>query len=174
MSRHREPVAVLSRCFASWWGVAEAPSVELRPGRSPGMTAEERLQGVLVNGTRGRDLFGVVVRMEGDNDSFTWEGAARELESATPFFIASVTKLYTSAIVLRLAERGQLSLDDLLVDRADEKVVIRTRSPPWQGSWDRSVRFDDVRPWRSRGSYVVRARCERRRTDPDRSTQGGK
>ena len=61
----------------------------------------------------------MVVRIEGDNDSFTWEGAAGELEPAAPFFIASITRHYTSAIIFRLAKRGQLGIDDRLVDRVD-------------------------------------------------------
>jgi hypothetical protein len=62
----------------------------------------------------------VVVRIEGDNDSFTWEGAAGELEPDTPFFIASVPRPKRARSSSGLpAKRGQLGIDDRLVDRVD-------------------------------------------------------
>jgi D-alanyl-D-alanine carboxypeptidase len=55
-------------------------------------------------------------------DGFTWEGAAgvSNLDTQTPtqtddvFNIASITKSFTAATVLKLTESGQLSLDDTL------------------------------------------------------------
>jgi CubicO group peptidase (beta-lactamase class C family) len=55
-------------------------------------------------------------------DGFTWLGAAgvSDLNSQTPmqtddiFGIGSITKTFTAATVLKLTERGELSLDDIL------------------------------------------------------------
>jgi CubicO group peptidase (beta-lactamase class C family) len=52
--------------------------------------------------------------------SFTWSGAAGiasqdgqvPMTKATPIFIASITKLYTAAAIMRLYEQGALALDD--------------------------------------------------------------
>lgn len=59
----------------------------------------------------------VVGLLTGD-ESFKWIGAAgkvdsigREMDAKTPFFIASVTKLYITAAVLKLVERESVDLD---------------------------------------------------------------
>ena len=57
--------------------------------------------------------------MKGDG-SFSWSnaaGIAREdgqvpMTRDTPFHIASITKLYTATIIMRLYEKGALCLDD--------------------------------------------------------------
>lgn len=45
-----------------------------------------------------------------------WTAARGDFDPETPFFIASTTKLYTAAIIFRLCERGDLRLDDRVVD----------------------------------------------------------
>ena len=84
------------------------------------LTIEDSLRGVLEKAGRDRDLAGLVVQVQRGDDTFSWTGSVGELEPDTPFFIASTTKLYTTAIVLRLAERGRLTLDDRLVDHVGE------------------------------------------------------
>lgn len=57
--------------------------------------------------------------MKGDG-SFSWSGAAGvarqdgqvPMTKDTPVFIASITKLYTATVIMRLYEKGSLSLDD--------------------------------------------------------------
>jgi D-alanyl-D-alanine carboxypeptidase len=57
--------------------------------------------------------------MKGDG-SFAWSGAAgianeniqAPMTKDTPIYIASVTKLYTATVIMRLSEKGALSLDD--------------------------------------------------------------
>lgn len=44
----------------------------------------------------------------------TWQGAAGNLTANQPFFIASTTKLYTTAIILQLRAEGRLQLTDTL------------------------------------------------------------
>jgi CubicO group peptidase (beta-lactamase class C family) len=85
--------------------------------------AADRLQSVLEKAGGDSDLAGVMVRIESRDHSFGWTGSVGELDPTTPFFIASTTKLYTSAIVLRLADRGGLSLDGRLVDLVDAGLV---------------------------------------------------
>lgn len=69
-----------------------------------------------------RDEFVVnaVLGVAGGDQGFKWSGAAGSanpgdgypMKAETPFFIASVTKLYTAAAVMKLHESGKLSLDD--------------------------------------------------------------
>ncbi len=82
-----------------------------------------RLQGVVDKAATDRDLAGIVVRVDRPQDGFSWTGSHGNLDSHTHFFIASTTKLYTTALVLKLAERGALSLEDRLVDRVDPGLV---------------------------------------------------
>jgi D-alanyl-D-alanine carboxypeptidase len=77
----------------------------------------ERLQG-LVDGLAARRKFGhVVVGLERGDGSFRWRGAAgianavgTPMTPETPFFIASVTKLYIATLVLQLHEEGKVDL----------------------------------------------------------------
>ena len=58
-------------------------------------------------------------RLQGDG-SFSWSGAAGmgsqngqvPMRKDTPVYIASITKLYTATAIMRLHEKGQLSLND--------------------------------------------------------------
>jgi CubicO group peptidase (beta-lactamase class C family) len=80
------------------------------------VTVEERLQAVVDRAGRDRQLTGIVAAVEHPASGLVWTGVHGECRPDTAFFIASTTKLHTSAIVLRLVERGALRLDDRLVD----------------------------------------------------------
>lgn len=74
-----------------------------------------RLQRVVEQAADG--VAGIVVRVEQPSREVSWTGSYGEISEATPFFIASTTKLYTAAIVRRLVDRSVLSINDRLVDR---------------------------------------------------------
>ncbi len=59
-----------------------------------------------------KNVFSAVLRVESGDHSFSWTGAAGEMQKDSQYFIASVTKLYVTAIVMRLIEEGKLKLDD--------------------------------------------------------------
>ncbi len=70
---------------------------------------------------KSSDLFSAVVGVATRDETFSWLGAAGAsdlsgipMSGDSPFFIASVTKLYTAAATFLLAERGLLSLQDPL------------------------------------------------------------
>lgn len=77
----------------------------------------ERLQG-LVDGLAARRRFGhAIVGVERGDGSFRWRGAAGianadgiPMTPETPFFIASVTKLYIATLVFHLYEEGKVDL----------------------------------------------------------------
>jgi D-alanyl-D-alanine carboxypeptidase len=81
----------------------------------------EQLQSTLTKAQAGSSTPGVTQAVI-TPDGFTWEGAAglSNVTNQTPtkpddiFGIASVTKAFTAATVLKLAEEGKLSLDDTL------------------------------------------------------------
>ena len=67
-----------------------------------------------------------VATMDG---SFSWSGVAKgpSVENVptpqSPFWIASVTKMFVAAAVLRLVERGQIRLEDRLTDRLPQEIT---------------------------------------------------
>lgn len=84
---------------------------------APGVVAE-RLQ-ALVDGLAARRRFGhAIVGVERRDGSFRWRGAAgianadgTPMTPETPFFIASVTKLYIATLVLQLHEEEKVDLN---------------------------------------------------------------
>ena len=68
--------------------------------------------------------------MKGDG-SFSWSGAAGiarqdgqvPMTKDTPIYIASITKLYTATAIMRLYEKGALSLDDPMSKYLPEELI---------------------------------------------------
>jgi D-alanyl-D-alanine carboxypeptidase len=68
--------------------------------------------------------------MKGDG-SFSWSGAAGiasqngevPMTKDTPIYIASITKLYTATVIMRLYEKGALSLDDPMSKYLPEGLI---------------------------------------------------
>jgi CubicO group peptidase (beta-lactamase class C family) len=68
--------------------------------------------------------------MKGDG-SFSWSGAAGiarqdgrvPMTKDTPIYIASITKLYTATVIMRLYEKGALSLDDPMSRYLPERLI---------------------------------------------------
>lgn len=92
------------------------------------MTVEGRLQAALDRAARDRQLVGIVAAVERPATGLVWTGAHGECRADTSFFIASTTKLHTTAIVLRLVERGALRLDDRLIDVLGDSSVAAALS----------------------------------------------
>jgi CubicO group peptidase (beta-lactamase class C family) len=59
-----------------------------------------------------KHLFSTVLRVENKDGSFTWEGSRGEMSSHDTYFIASVTKLYVTAVVMSLIEEEKITLND--------------------------------------------------------------
>jgi D-alanyl-D-alanine carboxypeptidase len=57
-------------------------------------------------------------------DTFFWQGASGNLAIPQPYFIASTTKLFTTAIVLKLIAEGKLGLDDKLSCYLDTSILL--------------------------------------------------
>jgi len=72
----------------------------------------------------------VVSVVKGDG-SFSWSGAAGiarqddhvPMSKDTPIYIASITKLYTATAIMRLYEKGALSLDDPMSKYLPEELI---------------------------------------------------
>lgn len=59
-----------------------------------------------------KKIFGCVVNVESGDNTFSWIGSAGNINNETQYFIASTTKLYITAILLKLRSEGQIKLND--------------------------------------------------------------
>jgi CubicO group peptidase (beta-lactamase class C family) len=80
------------------------------PGTGGAYLPGEVLQDVLDDAVDGRAVFGISFAI--DHGGRAWQGAAGDLIDNRPYFIASTTKLFTTAIILGLRAEGRLELDD--------------------------------------------------------------
>ena len=61
---------------------------------------------------RNKSVFGAVLRVENGASSFSWAGEAGNLKTDDTYYIASVTKLYITAIMLMLRAENKLAFTD--------------------------------------------------------------
>ena len=62
--------------------------------------------------TRNRAVHGAILCVEDGSGSLSWKGAAGNLEADQRYFIASVTKLYVTVVILSLCRETRISLED--------------------------------------------------------------
>lgn len=86
-----------------------------------------------------------IIAIESGDQSFRWTGATGEMDSngtqvsdGTPFFIASIDKLYNATIAMMLSEAGQIDLDDPISTYLPSTV---TRGLHQMGGVDQSERI---------------------------------
>jgi D-alanyl-D-alanine carboxypeptidase len=77
-----------------------------------------------------KGVFGAVMGAWSGDDTVRWLGARGEarpggvpMRPSTPFFTASITKLYIAAVVMRMVEEGELALEDRMVDRLPSSIT---------------------------------------------------
>ena len=96
------------------------------------MISETKVQD-FVNKTVEKDksIYNALLSISTGNGKFIWSGAAGIANNAkeismtpeTPYFIASITKLFTATIIMKLYEEKKISLDDNIVNRLPEALV---------------------------------------------------
>lgn len=100
-------------------------------GDGPPLTRNPRLALVAVDETRIRSVLDrFAARTDVGAVSFAmsmpksgWSMVYESREPALPYFIGSVTKLYTAAIIMQLRQEGSLRLDDRIVEFLDPDLV---------------------------------------------------
>jgi D-alanyl-D-alanine carboxypeptidase len=92
----------------------------------------ERLTGLLRKLVARRGIHHANLAIVSGDGRHRWAGAAgtagpagTPLTPATPFFIASITKRFIITLTLQAHERGELHLDDLIVDHLPETIAAR-------------------------------------------------
>lgn len=82
-----------------------------------------KLQRVLDKTVDNKTVFGVSFCVENGDGSLRYTGSAGNLDTESQYFIASTTKLFTSATVLHLASRKAFELDDPIARYLGESVM---------------------------------------------------
>ncbi|WP_313131312.1 serine hydrolase domain-containing protein [Anaerocolumna sp.] len=78
------------------------------------LETENQLQEILEKRVDGKNIFSGTVRIESGDGSFQWQACAGSFDENKDYIAASITKLYTAAVILRLYDEGKLSLQDNL------------------------------------------------------------
>lgn len=98
--------------------------------RRPTTGAREEMQH-LISGLLDKSVKNCVLSVMKGDGSFSWSGAAGiahqngqvPMTAETPIYIASITKLYTATVIMRLYETGALSLDDPMAKYLPEELI---------------------------------------------------
>ena len=76
------------------------------------MISESLLDNCLDKVISKKNIYSTVMRVENGDGSFSWTGARGDMKPDSKFYIASVTKLYVTAVIMSLIEEQKLCLDD--------------------------------------------------------------
>lgn len=72
------------------------------------------LQQSLQNMVDNKNIFSVAMKVENGTGDISWSGAAGDMQVDSKYFIASVTKMYITVIVMKLIEEDKIALEDLI------------------------------------------------------------
>lgn len=104
-----------------------------------------QLQELLRSLTTHKPIEQAIVALQSGDQSFRWIGVKGQMDSGggqvfeeTPFFIASIDKLYNATITMMLSETGRLSLDDAITTYLPSAI---TRGLHQYGGFDHSERI---------------------------------
>lgn len=81
---------------------------------------EKSMQSVLDKTVAGKKIFGTSFGVERDGSS--WFGTSGNFATDQSYFIASTTKLFTTAVILRLKSGNKLNLDDKISKYLDKDI----------------------------------------------------
>jgi CubicO group peptidase (beta-lactamase class C family) len=84
-------------------------------------TCKNELQQILNKTVDQSKIFGTTFALK--KDRFVWEGAAGNIGLNQAYFIASTTKLFTSAIILKFHSQKILDLDDKISKYLDSTLL---------------------------------------------------
>jgi CubicO group peptidase (beta-lactamase class C family) len=83
---------------------------------------QKEFQKILNKSVNNKKVFGTSFAFK--KDTLTWQGASGNMSVDQPYFIASTSKLFTTAIILKLREEGKLSLEDKISTYIDQSIII--------------------------------------------------
>lgn len=74
----------------------------------------DKLDKIIGKVTAKKYIYGAVFNISTRDNTFSWRGASGNLNIDSRYYIASINKLFISAIVLKLISEGRIKFDDLL------------------------------------------------------------
>ncbi|MGH1491752.1 MAG: serine hydrolase domain-containing protein [Acidimicrobiales bacterium] len=77
---------------------------------------EQRIQSLANHTARSRHINSLVLGVETDDGAISVRAAAGAASQQDPYFIASITKMFTATIVMQLIDEKRLRLDDRVVE----------------------------------------------------------
>lgn len=80
----------------------------------PSHPAASRLQQLIEAENQKPHTHSVLLGVQSRDGQFTFTGAAGEAAPDSPYFIASITKMYTAAVIMQLVDEGRVDLDAAL------------------------------------------------------------
>lgn len=85
------------------------------------ISKEKQLQSILDKTVDGKKIFGANFSLK--KNDLLWSGASGNISLEQPYFIASTTKLFTTAIILHLISLAKLQLDDKIGQYLDPIIM---------------------------------------------------
>jgi len=86
------------------------------------MTEKElSLQAILDKTVDGKKIFGTSFALK--KNDFSWTGSSGNLKTEESYFIASTTKLFTTALILQLRSAGKINLEDKISIYLDPSII---------------------------------------------------
>lgn len=83
----------------------------------------ERLNKIIDDICSNNNIYGMSYSIQSADGAFVWSHCAGEMEADAQFALASVTKLYTTAIILKLSDDGEINLDDTIDQYLSNDIV---------------------------------------------------
>jgi D-alanyl-D-alanine carboxypeptidase len=97
---------------------------------SPQHKLKEKLEDMLQKLISKKHIHHAIIALESDDRSFRWIGTTGDarpngepLTEGTPFFIASVTKMYIAAAILKLYEQAKIDLDKPMQEYLPQSLI---------------------------------------------------
>ena len=110
--------------------LAESPATIPSPDNEVEQDLDRRLTTLLDRTVARRGLHHAMFAVTSGDGTRHWSGTAgaadahgTPLQPETPFFVASITKRFIATLVLQASERGELGLDDAIVDHLPAEVT---------------------------------------------------
>lgn len=82
-----------------------------------------KLQNLIDNESRKSNTYSVLLGVQADDERVNFQGAAGDAKPDSPYFIASVTKMYTAASVMGLVDEGRIDLDKPLLAYLPDEML---------------------------------------------------
>ncbi len=108
----------------------QPPATIPSPDNQAEADVDRRLSALLDRTRSRRDLHHAMLAVTTGDGTRHWSGATgaadahgTQLQPETPFFVASITKRFIATLVLQASERGELGLDDRIVDHLPAEVT---------------------------------------------------